>query len=177
MISEFVFRERVQALWDSQKRMAAPKKWKSGARAGTIRRQATVIEFTRDELYTWLWNRVGLNARQCHYCTAPIDILSLTLDHATPRAAGGRFSLDNLRACCQDCNQRKGNLTDRAYIQVLQLSNHLSHYDMGVLLKRLAAAHHGSPARFFRKPEQKPAPNLPQPAKQNGLDFSGLGQF
>ncbi|MDE2102777.1 MAG: HNH endonuclease [Patescibacteria group bacterium] len=156
--------------------MAAPKKWKSGRRAGTLRRPAIPIEFTRDELYTWLWNRVGLNARQCHYCGAPVDILILTLDHAIPRAAGGRFALDNMRICCEQCNQRKGNLTETAYLAILGFSRQLSPYDQETLLKRLAAAHHGSPARFFRKPEQKRAPSTPPPPKQDGFNYE-LGAF
>jgi len=156
VITQQMFEERIAKLWKSQQTMAAPKKWKSGKRAGLIRRQAMEIEFNREQLSHWLWKRVGLNAVQCHYCKVPIDILNLTLDHAKPRTAGGAFSLDNMRICCGECNERKGNLSEQAFLAILAFSYAtLSSYDRGVLMKRLAAAHHGSPARFFRKPEQK----------------------
>lgn len=172
------FETRVEALWQSQKRMAAPKKWKSGVRAGTIRKQPVVIEFTRDQLGKWLWTHVGVNAAQCFYCRVPIDILSLTLDHAMPRKKDGRFSLDNMRICCKDCNESKGDLTSGGFESVLRFARQeLSPYDGEVLLKRMAAAHHGSPARFFRKPQgQQQAPKVLPAAKQNAMDFK-LGAF
>ena len=32
-----------------------------------------------------------------------------TVDHVTPLARGGDGSLDNLRACCLECNGKKGD--------------------------------------------------------------------
>jgi 5-methylcytosine-specific restriction endonuclease McrA len=172
-----IFRERVAALWDSQKRMAAPRKFRSGRRTGMVRRQAAPIQFTRDELQRWLWTRVGLNAVCCPYCRTPIDIVSLTLDHIVPRSLGGEFSLDNLEPICMDCNQRKGNMTHDGFVLLLTfVREKLSPYDSGILLARLKAAHHGSAQRFFRlkaaaPPAVSASPPLAKPAQQKSIDF------
>lgn len=154
--------------------MARPKLWKSGKRAGVIRKQALPVLFDRRALEQWLWKIVGLNARGCPYCNAPIDILSLTLDHVIPRAAGGEFALDNMQVICKDCNAMKGDLSDAAFRQLLALARTLSPYDQAKLLGRLKAAHHGSPARFFRK-SNAPQPPGPKPAAQPIFDV--LGDF
>jgi 5-methylcytosine-specific restriction endonuclease McrA len=179
MLTVEIFKERVTRLWDSQKRMAAPKKFSPWAkRAGMIRRPAQPILFTRKDLEVWLWKRVGLNAIQCPYCKAPIDIMNLTLDHIVPRTAGGQFAIENMQETCADCNQRKGQLSHDAFARLLRFAeSELSPYDQTVLLKRLKAAHHGAPERFNRhKAASKPQPPAP-PANTPGLDFSGLGNF
>ena len=177
MISEFDFDERVEALWKSQKGMAAPKKFKNGKRQGAIRRHGTVIEFTQKDLAAWLWTHVGVSIARCPYCSAPIDILTLTIDHITPRALGGRFSLENMQAICKECNERKGRFTDRAFRAILEFARTLGRYDEEVLLGRLrqAAAFHGT----FRKPADPNQPKLPPPPKQNSLDLAPaeLGEF
>lgn len=33
----------------------------------------------------------------------------LTVDHVVPRSQGGPFTVDNLRACCEPCNQERGD--------------------------------------------------------------------
>jgi 5-methylcytosine-specific restriction endonuclease McrA len=170
MLTFDIFKKRATELWNSQKAMAAPKKFKSGRRAGMVRKPAAPITFTKDDLMRWLWEKVGLNAIQCRYCNAPIDILSLTLDHIMPRSAGGEFSLENMQCICTDDNARKGNLSHEGYLALLRLARtELSPYDQGILLSRLKAAHHGSPARFFRKPAD-PKQATPPP-QQSGIDF------
>jgi 5-methylcytosine-specific restriction endonuclease McrA len=182
MLTEKIFDERVTALWDSQRRMAAPKKWKSGPRAGSIRRGASPIHFTKADLRAWLWTRVGLNAVQCRYCRAPIDIVSLTPDHIIPRSLGGEFTLENMDPlCCHDCNQRKNNMTQVGFVNLLDFARRvLSPHDASVLLKNLKAAHQGSPSRFFRDKQRAETQNVqsaqlptkpPPPAKQKDLDW------
>ncbi len=41
---------------------------------------------------------------QCQYCGAQ----ATAVDHFISRNDGGSDDLDNLRACCRDCNMRKG---------------------------------------------------------------------
>jgi 5-methylcytosine-specific restriction endonuclease McrA len=45
----------------------------------------------------------------CQYCEATPK--KLTLDHILPESRGGGSTWENLVACCQDCNHRKGNQT------------------------------------------------------------------
>jgi 5-methylcytosine-specific restriction endonuclease McrA len=179
MLTVEVFQERVKALYRSQQGMVRAKKWKSGKRAGNIRRPAQPIHFNERELGVWLWRKVGLNAITCPHCNAPIDILSLTLDHVIPRDADGETSLDNLEPVCQDCQQRKGPMTGGAYTSLLRFAqSELSPYDQKILLSRLKAAHHGTGRRFFRDKtaESKPQPLAP-PAKTPWIKLSGLGDF
>ena len=151
MITVEQFQDRCKALYKSQQRMAAAKKWKSGRRTGTVRRPAAQIEFTLHDLTRWLWKRVGLNSVLCLYCHKPIDILSLTLDHVVPRSDGGRFCLDNMEVCCTECNERKGEISAPAFMGLLRwMRTALSPYDQNALLKRLKAANAGSHRRFWR---------------------------
>lgn len=167
MIDLEQFKKRGKALWESQQSQAAARYWKNGKRKGLVRVPAVPIEFTKVDLLRWLWNTVGLNAVQCHYCNTPVDILSLTLDHAIPRIIGGRFEIDNMRVCCRPCNQRKGEMTAEGFKAVLVFRIQLSSYDQDVLLNRLAAAHHGARQRFHRPKSAKPkgSPKFLEPFK------------
>jgi 5-methylcytosine-specific restriction endonuclease McrA len=46
----------------------------------------------------------------CAYC-AVRGRYDMTVDHVVPRSRGGRSAWENLVACCQACNARKGNRT------------------------------------------------------------------
>jgi hypothetical protein len=177
MLTTNDFKKRAKALWKSQKTMASVRYWKTGKRAGTVRQEAALIEFTEHEFGVWLWKKIGLNAIPCPYCGKPIDILSLTPDHVVPRSAGGRFSLDNMLCMCKDCNERKGNLSARAFEAILKfLQKELAPYDQNILLSRLKSAHAGSPSRFFRdknKGSQKVSRIPPNPS----LEFSEMPEF
>ena len=118
MITVEQFKKRSSYHWGKQQDMAAAKYWKTGKRKGLVRVPAQTIEFTKVEFQRWLWNTVGLSAIPCYYCSTPVDILSLSLDHAIPRVAGGRFAIDNMRICCRKCNERKGQLTAEGFKDV-----------------------------------------------------------
>lgn len=49
---------------------------------------------------------------QCAYC----DGIAVTMDHILPRSRGGLTELDNLLACCRDCNLSKKDRTLREWI-------------------------------------------------------------
>lgn len=44
-----------------------------------------------------------------------------TLEHIIPLSRGGTNNPKNLRNCCNECNQEKGNLILKSYIQLLNL--------------------------------------------------------
>lgn len=45
----------------------------------------------------------------CQYCSKPLTIPQITMDHVYPVSKGGPTSWDNIVAACNDCNSRKGN--------------------------------------------------------------------
>lgn len=165
MITVELFDQRVTALWASQQSMAREKRWKSGKRAGMTRVPQQPIQFTKKELRQALWERVGLNAMPCPYCGVPIDILSLTLDHCTPRSLGGEFTIANMDVTCKDCNARKSDMTHEGFSALLEFSKSLSAWDRDKLMKRLKDANAGSRQRFFR-PKAAQA-SIPGPAGNN----------
>lgn len=46
---------------------------------------------------------------RCFYCNRWLSWSDATLDHMIARSRGGRDSIDNLVACCFQCNQSKGD--------------------------------------------------------------------
>lgn len=47
----------------------------------------------------------------CQYCGKTLPSSELTLDHVLPRSRAGESSWENLVACCNPCNNRKGSRT------------------------------------------------------------------
>jgi hypothetical protein len=173
MISREQFDDRIDALYASQRNMCAAKKWKSGKRAGMVRVEKRELLFTKSMLWDALWLRVGLNAIPCPYCTAPIDILSLTLDHIVPRSQNGPMSLANMDAICTDCNREKGAMTHDGFAALVAFKRTLCLYDQAELTKRLKAADMGLRNRFFphAKKQAGPAtPPAPRPPQQRLLE-------
>lgn len=55
--------------------------------------------------------------RCCIYCGVPLSLRSMTVDHIIPRAKGGANMYSNKACSCQRCNNEKGNLTLRQYME------------------------------------------------------------
>lgn len=65
------------------------------------------------------FSKAGVLARDHHTC-AYCGRSATTVDHVVPRADGGATGWLNLVACCQRCNQRKGDRSLRQVGMVLQ---------------------------------------------------------
>lgn len=110
-----IFDRRSRTMYDGLRGRLAAKKWKSGARAGTIRKEKIDIPYTLDQFRAWL--RVVLeDTPHCEYCHTPIDILTISPDHQIPVSRGGSLELANLRGTDMKCNQRKGRLTGKEFM-------------------------------------------------------------
>lgn len=48
---------------------------------------------------------------KCQYCST--KSVSLTIDHITPTSRGGSDIWENVVACCQECNVKKGDRTPK----------------------------------------------------------------
>lgn len=78
-----------------------------------------------------LWDMVKENAEQgfyCEYCGCHLTIYNdnsqgnnrgFSLDHCIPLVRGGKNRVDNIAVCCQECNFKKLNLTDKEYRSLL----------------------------------------------------------
>lgn len=49
---------------------------------------------------------------KCYLCSLPLELKSRnsTFDHVVPTSRGGLSTFDNLRLCCNPCNNDKGDL-------------------------------------------------------------------
>ena len=45
----------------------------------------------------------------CQYCSTPLGMDTITVDHVHPTSKGGRNEWRNVVAACQPCNAKKGN--------------------------------------------------------------------
>ena len=49
----------------------------------------------------------------CQYCNKRFTKANLTIDHVTPKSAGGPKTWENIVAACKKCNQKKANKLPR----------------------------------------------------------------
>ncbi len=82
----------------------------------TIRMPSVIrlLEYRRIPHQTRALSRKNILMRDrytCQYCLKTGSSADLTLDHVIPRSRAGETTWENLVACCQNCNNRKGNRT------------------------------------------------------------------
>jgi len=58
----------------------------------------------------------------CQYCLKQFSQAALTLDHVIPSSRGGKSIWENVVACCEPCNHRKGDRTPAEAGMVLRAS-------------------------------------------------------
>ncbi|HLY16717.1 MAG TPA: HNH endonuclease [Bryobacteraceae bacterium] len=73
-----------------------------------------LLEYRRIPHQTRALSRKNILMRDrytCQYCHRTLPSSELTLDHVVPRARAGESNWENLVACCNPCNNRKGSRT------------------------------------------------------------------
>src|SRR5919202_3901275 len=73
-----------------------------------------LLEYRRIPHQTRALSRKNILMRDrytCQYCHKVLNSGELTLDHVIPRSRAGETTWENLVACCNPCNNRKGNRT------------------------------------------------------------------
>lgn len=109
LCAECLFYRKSRDLYDGLASRLKEKKWKSGPKAGTVRREKQELSFTIEQFRSWLI--VVLEDEPfCEYCDVRIDIMTISPDHAQPVSRGGSQELANLRGACSGCNRAKGSL-------------------------------------------------------------------
>jgi 5-methylcytosine-specific restriction endonuclease McrA len=103
------FKDRAEALYQSQVRRSRERKGPSGR----ITRHGYVLGFDRKQFFCWLFDQFGgeNNAILCRYCRRAIDVYSCTVDHEVPLKRGGAPVLSNLGVICSPCNAVKHIMT------------------------------------------------------------------
>jgi 5-methylcytosine-specific restriction endonuclease McrA len=75
----------------------------------------------------------------CDYCQGPLTEESWSLDHMTPVARGGASTGSNLLICCRSCNEAKGILTDREWMELYRVIQGWPDVARQSILRRLRA--------------------------------------
>ena len=73
-----------------------------------------LLEYRRIPHQTRALSRKNILMRDrytCLYCHRTLPSSELTLDHVVPRSRAGESNWENLVACCNPCNNKKGNRT------------------------------------------------------------------
>ena len=73
-----------------------------------------LLEYRRIPHQTRALSRKNILMRDrytCQYCHRTLPSAELTLDHVVPRSRLGESNWENLVACCNPCNNRKGSRT------------------------------------------------------------------
>lgn len=131
-----IFFRRSYSLYSGLRSRLQEKKWKSGAREGTVRVPKRFLPFTIEQFRAWL--RVILDETPwCTYCRERIDITNISPDHAVPDSRGGSLGLDNLRECCDDCNRTKGELLPGEFKALMEGLKSFTQDGRSDVLKRL----------------------------------------
>lgn len=91
------------------------------AKAGTA---AQAVEYSATELAALLHEALG---QKCPYCGVTVlDHGSITVDHRTPIARGGRLEIRNLIAVCKRCNAAKGILLADEWLALVRVLEQMS---------------------------------------------------
>ena len=76
--------------------------------------------------------------KQCRYCTDVLVVSNIVCDHMYPLSLGGDSTPENLTIICKRCNTRKGHLTDKEYISLLNFLKKKPDNMRNYVLRKLA---------------------------------------
>jgi 5-methylcytosine-specific restriction endonuclease McrA len=101
-----------------------------------------LLEYRRIPHQTRALSRKNILMRDrytCQYCQKVLNTGDLTLDHVIPRSRGGETTWENLVACCNPCNNKKGNRTpEEAGLKLLRPPRPFSVHTSRQLMRLLA---------------------------------------
>jgi 5-methylcytosine-specific restriction endonuclease McrA len=115
-------RKRLRAIYSSQKTRA--------------KKYGDVVPYSVDEFLAYM---VPLIEQPCYFCSVRLTPKGFQVDHTTPLARGGTWTLTNNYPICTSCNRRKHALLDTEYQALLAFLNTQSDYMRTNVLARLAA--------------------------------------
>lgn len=121
----------------------APSHFHSSRNSFRVPSVIRLLEYRRIPHQTRALSRKNILMRDkymCQYCLKTLPSSELTLDHVIPRSRAGETTWENLVACCNPCNNRKGNRTpEEAGMKLVRpprpFSLHTSRHLMRLLAK------------------------------------------
>jgi hypothetical protein len=83
----------------------------------------------------------------------------MTVDHVEPLSAGGMDALDNLVACCFECNLSKGGRPAAEFLRLLYRRAAITEHEMRFRQEDLRALRQGKriPRNLLPRKKQRPA--------------------
>jgi hypothetical protein len=101
------------------------------------------LQYSLAEYRGWVSGKLGSDgggATRCAYCQVPLGLLTMVPDHRIPLARGGDLTLANLAPACEECNDSKGALTDKEFIDLREALYAIGTYALTNVMSRLAKA-------------------------------------
>jgi 5-methylcytosine-specific restriction endonuclease McrA len=164
MISDRDFKDSTSQKRRKMTARLKEKLWRTGKRAGMVRRPARELPFSLEEFRAWTMQHVGMGMARCHYCPRAIDVLSFEPDHFVPLELGGGIDLDNLVPACEDCNRIKGAMPPHDFVALMNfLDSQISAVGRADIKKRLRVGAMG--LRLRHQPAAAPPKIPPQSTK------------
>lgn len=142
---------------EKQIRVRASKLYYDINRRGAKAKIPVQTPYSSEAFATWLLATIGCNAFLCPYCNAPLDALSMTLDHGLPLARGGDNKFSNLVPCCEDCNKLKHKLTGDEYLALREKLRELPPHVEANVLGRLRTGGLGQKMMWQKAANKKPS--------------------
>lgn len=159
-----LFDRKSRSLYDGLRGRLAAKKWKTGERAGQIRKEKIDIPYTLDEFRAWLMVTLE-DHPECVYCHCSISLMTISPDHAKPVSRGGSLERKNLRGSCSPCNRTKGELLPGEYKALLDGLKTFTEVGRNDVLKRLR----GGILHFGTKKKEEGAPAVAKELKATNI--------
>ena len=85
-------------------------------------------KYSLSEFRAWILTQLGGSEEgtvRCAYCGTWLDAGTFFTDHRVPPARGGTLTLENLSACCEPCNNRKGGMTADSWMFIMKCADQL----------------------------------------------------
>ena len=76
--------------------------------------------------------------KQCLYCHYILDVSNMVCDHIIPLSAGGPSTRNNLEMICKRCNIRKGPLTGKEYLILIEFLEEQPEHVRSYVFRKLA---------------------------------------
>lgn len=112
---------------------------KSSTLRSTLKRRSkeyeVIFKISLGEIRGLLLRAYG---NKCKYCDDVLDVRNMVCDHMVPLSNGGESTPKNLEMICKRCNTRKGPLTTKEYVGVVNWLSTQKEWVRGYINRKLS---------------------------------------